>query len=432
MLLNITVENFRSIKEPITLDMEAMGQVSELKDNLVAKSRYKLLKSAVIYGANGSGKSNVLKALAFVINFVRHSINSQEDELINGITPFMLSVGNESKPSFFELEFLIDETKYRYGFEVSQKKINAEWLFSLPKSKRKDIELFTREEQNIEVHKNNFKEGLKLEDKVRTNSLFVSVCAQFNGEISKKVMSFFNRIDLLSGDSNIIDRNFTPNYIKDLDNYQTVISALQQVDFGIENIIEEQPFATKLPNNIPADFPDALKEQMKSAKMLMTERKRFNSEGVEVGTAKFLFDDAESAGTKKYFYLFGRIQYTLEKGNVLCIDELEASLHPKLTLNIIRMFHDKDINKSGAQLIFTTHDTNLLSSGVFRRDQIYFTEKNNRAETDLYSLAEFKFEDNSTVRKDANYEKNYLKGRYGAIPFLGDLEFMKLFPEEGE
>jgi len=432
MLLNITVENFRSIKEPITLDMEAMGQVSELKDNLVAKSRYKLLKSAVIYGANGSGKSNVLKALAFVINFVRHSINSQEDELINGITPFMLSVGNESKPSFFELEFLIDETKYRYGFEVSQKKINAEWLFSLPKSKRKDIELFTREEQNIEVHKNNFKEGLKLEDKVRTNSLFVSVCAQFNGEISKKVMSFFNRIDLLSGDSNIIDRNFTPNYIKDLDNYQTVISALQQVDFGIENIIEEQPFATKLPNNIPADFPDALKEQMKSAKMLMTERKRFNSEGVEVGTAKFLFDDAESAGTKKYFYLFGRIQYTLEKGNVLCIDELEASLHPKLTLNIIRMFHDKDINKSGAQLIFTTHDTNLLSSGVFRRDQIYFTEKNNRAETDLYSLAEFKFEDNSTVRKDANYEKNYLKGRYGAIPFLGDLEFMKLFADKGE
>ena len=432
MLLNFTVENFRSIKEPITLDMEAMGQVSELKNNLVAKSRYKLLKSAVIYGANGSGKSNIVKALVFVINFVRHSINRQEGDIIQGINPFILAVGYESKPSFFELEFSIDETKYRYGLEVSQKEVHAEWLFSLPKSKRKEILLFVRETQDIEVHKNNFKEGLKLEDKVRTNSLFLSVCAQFNGEISKRVMGYFNRIDVLSGDSNLIDRNFTPNFIKDLDNYQTVISALQQADFGIENIIEEQPFAGKLPNTIPTNLPDELKDKLKSAKILMTERKRFDAQGVDVGTAKLAFNDAESAGTQKYFYLFGRIQDTLQKGNVLCIDELEASLHPKLTFNIIRMFHDKEINKGGAQLIFTTHDTNLLSSGLFRRDQIYFTEKNRRAETDLYSLAEFKYEDNSAVRKDANYERNYLKGRYGAIPFLGDLEFMKLFADKGE
>ena len=432
MLLNITIENFRSIKEPITLDMEAMGQVSELKDNLVAKSKNKLLKSAVIYGANGSGKTNIIKALVFVIIFVRHSINRQEGDIIKGITPFMLSADNESKPSFFELEFLIDETKFRYGFEVCSNKVNAEWLFYLPKGRRKDIELFSREEQSIEVQKNKFSEGLKLEDKVRTNSLFLSVCAQFNGEISKKIINFFNRVEVVSSDLSRIDRNFTPNFIKDSNNYQTAISALQQADFGIENIIEEEPFATKLPNNIPADFPDALKDKLKLTKVLFSERKRYNVDGEEVGTAKLLFDDAESAGTQKYFYLFGRIQDTLQKGNVLCMDELDTSLHPKLTFNIIRMFHDKEINKNGAQLIFTTHDTNLLSSELFRRDQIYFTEKNNKAETDLYSLAEFKFDDNSTVRKDANYEKNYLKGRYGAIPFMGNLEFMKLFANKGE
>ena len=247
-------------------------------------------------------------------------------------------------------------------------------------------------------------------------------------------MSFFNRIEVLSGDlkSFLFNRNFTPNYIKDLDHYQTVLSALQQADFGIENIIEVQPFVNKLPKNIPDDLPDDLMDKLKSTKMLMTERKRFDAEGVEVGIAKLLFDDAESAGTQKYFYLLGRILDTLQKGNVLCTDELEASLHPKLTSNIIRMFHDKGINKNGAQLIFTTQDTNLLSSDLFRRDQIYFTEKNSRAETDLYSLAEFKFDDNSTVRKDARYEKGYLKGRYGAIPFMGDLEFMKLFAEQGE
>ena len=434
MFLNITIENFRSIKEPVTLDMEAMGQVSELKDNLIDKTKYKLLKSAVIYGANGSGKSNVVKALVFVINFVRHSIDKQEGDLIKGFNPFLLAVGYDSKPSSFELEFLIDETKYRYGFEVSQKNINAEWLFSLPKGKRKEVELFAREGQNIEVNKKSYNEGLKLEDKVRSNSLFLSVCAQFNGETSKQVMSFFNRIEVLSGDlkSFLFNRNFTPNYIKDLDHYQTVLSALQQADFGIENIIEVQPFVNKLPKNIPDDLPDDLMDKLKSTKMLMTERKRFDAEGVEVGIAKLLFDDAESAGTQKYFYLLGRILDTLQKGNVLCTDELEASLHPKLTSNIIRMFHDKGINKNGAQLIFTTQDTNLLSSDLFRRDQIYFTEKNSRAETDLYSLAEFKFDDNSTVRKDARYEKGYLKGRYGAIPFMGDLEFMKLFAEQGE
>ena len=431
MLINFTVANFRSIKDRVTLDMESMGQVSELKDNVTEKPRCKLLKSVVIYGANGSGKSNIIKALTFMINFVHNSIRSQEGDPILGVESFLLSEEDSVNPSFFEVEFLIDETKYRYGIEVSQKEIHAEWLFSLAKGKRKESELFLRESQAIEVHKRNFKEGRKIEEKAHKNALFLSVCAQFNGAISKEIIKAFKSMAVISGIEDRNLRNFTSNFMKAPENSQAIITALRQADFGIENILEEQPFAEKMPNNLPADLPDDIKNNIQATKILFSERKRFNAEGEETTTIKFPFDNAESAGTKKYFHLLGPIQDTLQQGKLLCVDELDARLHPKLTLNIIRMFHDREINKHGAQLIFATHDTNLLSSGLFRRDQIYFTEKNNVAATDLYSLAEFKLQDNSTVRKDANYEKNYLRGRYGAIPFMGSLDFMESFNEKG-
>lgn len=431
MLINFTVANFRSIKDRVTLDMESMGQVSEFKDNVTDQTRYKLLKSAVIYGANGSGKSNIIKALTFMIKFVHNSIRSQEGDPILGVESFLLSEKNSLQPSFFEVEFLIDETKYRYGLEVSQKEIHAEWLFSLGKGKRKERELFLRESQGIEVHKRNFQEGVKLEEKAHKNALFLSVCAQFNGTISKAIIQAFKNMDVISGIEDRNLRNFTSNFMKAPQNYQTIIAALQQADFGIENIIEEQAFVNKMPNNLPPDLPAHIKSGIQTATILFSERKRFNDEGEETSTIKLPFDASESDGTQKYFHLLGPIQDTLQKGKLLCVDELDTKLHPKLTLNIIRMFHDKEINKNGAQLIFATHDTNLLSSGLFRRDQIYFTEKNHIAATDLYSLAEFKLQDNSTVRKDANYEKNYLRGRYGAIPFMGSLGFMESFNEEG-
>lgn len=430
MLINFTVENFRSIKDRVTLDMEAMGQVSELQENVIKASRYKLLKSAVIYGANGSGKSNIIKALGFMIDFVHNSIRTQGGDPILGVEPFLLSEHDGLQPSFFEIEFLIDNTKYRYGFEVTGKEVHAEWLFSLSKGKRTERELFLRESQEIEVHKTNFKEGIKLEEKVRDNALFLSVCAQFNGTVSKEIIDFFKNMNVISGieDKNL--RNFTSDFMKEANNAHEIILALQQADFGIENIFEEQPFVDKMPNNLPPDLSDKVIEDIQATKMLFAERKRFNLEGEELAPIKLLFDHTESAGTQKYFHLLGPIQDTLQQGRLLCVDELDARLHPKLTLNIIRMFHNKEINKNGAQLIFATHDTNLLSAGLFRRDQIYFTEKNNVAATDLYSLAEFKLQDNSSVRKDANYEKNYLRGRYGAIPFMGSLGFMESFNKQ--
>ncbi len=426
MLISFTVENFRSIKECITLDLQAVGQVSELKENVIETPKLNLLKSAVIYGANGSGKSNIIKAIAFFTNFIHNSIRQQEGEPISDVVPFLLSDDSQrNKPSFFEVELFIDSDKYRYGFEVSSEKVHAEWLYLLPNKKRKERELFLREDEEIEVFSKNFDEGLGLEEKTRNNALFLSVCAQFNGIISKSLIHFFKRIGVISGIEDRHLRNFTSDFIKKKNNYETIIKSLQQADFGIEKIYEEKPFESELPKNLPEDFPDEFKDQLKSVTALFTERKRFNSTGQECGYARLSFDDAESAGTQKYFHLLGPIQDTLKSGEIIIVDELDARLHPKLTLNIVRMFHDPIINCKGAQLIFATHDTNLLSSGEFRRDQILFTEKNRSSSSDLYSLAEFKLDNETKVRKDARFKKDYLKGRYGAIPFMGSLEFLK-------
>lgn len=430
MLINFTVANFRSIKEPVTLDLEAMGQVSELTDNVIEAPRHKLLKTAVIYGANGSGKSNILTALKVMVNFVRHSVNDQEGEPILFVEPFALAENTNSKPSFFEIEFLDNTTKYRYGFEVSRRKVHAEWLYALSKGKNKEQELFLRESQVIEVNEKHFQEGLGLENKVRNNALFISVCAQFNGKVSKQIIKTFKNINILSGVEDRKLLNFTSNFMKNPNNSKIIMTALQQADFGINNITEEQPFINGLPSNLSSDLADDIKEELQSTKILFSERNLLDADGEIIGKVKLIFDQAESAGTQKYFHLLGPVQDTLLHGKVLCIDKLDARLHPKLTLNLVRMFNNKTINKNGAQLIFTTHDTNLLSSGLFRRDQIFFTEKNNVAATDLYSLAEFKLENDSSVRKDANYERNYLKGRYGAIPFMGSLELMQLFNQK--
>ncbi|MDT8392014.1 MAG: ATP-binding protein [Lentisphaeria bacterium] len=428
MLINFTLENFRSINERITLDMQAMGQVSELKVNVIDAPRQKLLKSAVIYGANGSGKSNIIKGLNFFTHFVKTSIDSQEGDPIPNVIPFLLGPKELGKrPSSFEMEFLIDGSKFRYGFEATSEKIYGEWLFRLPKGGRKERNLFLREEQTIEVSKKNFREGLDLEGKTRNNSLFLSVCAQFNGEIAKSLLLFFNRLNGISGVEDRRLRNFTTQYIKDADSYTMVLKLLDQADIGIEGIVEEKPFEKELPPGLPEDIPEDFKEDLRKTSILYTERKAYDSKGREFGVRRMPFDEAESAGTKKYFHLLGPIRDTLHRGGILVVDELDARLHPKLTLNIIRMFHDPEINRRGAQLIFATHDTNLLASGLFRRDQIFFTEKNRSAATDLYSLAEFKLESGASVRKDANFEINYLKGRYGAIPFMGSLDLFKIF-----
>ena len=421
MLLHFTVSNFLSIKEPATLNMLAVNPIKEFEtENVFNVGRYRLLRSSVIYGANASGKSNFLKAMGFFKWFAVNSAKeTQVGEDIDN-TPFRLSSETEDEPSSFEASFLVDKIKYRYGFEVDKSSVKTEWL--LFSKKIKEYPLFIREGQLIEVYKD-FKEGKGIEERTRKNALFLSVVAQFNGEKSKSLIRWFNEFNMVSGLADRRFEGFTASLLED-DRYKEIITNLMtDADLGFKDIkVLDVDITT---DSLPPDMPDELKNfflketKGKRGYNIETYHEKFDAKGNVEGLVKFDFDDEESEGTKKYFRLAGPLLDTLEDGGVMVIDELDARLHPTLTKSIVQLFNTPKVNRKNAQLIFATHDTNLLSSCMFRRDQIWFTEKRKNGSTDLYSLAEYKLE-RGKVRKDASFEKDYIKGRYGAIPYIGN------------
>ena len=415
MIVEFSVKNFKSFKEEASLSLLAEKKVSELQaENIVDAGRYRLLKSAVIYGANGSGKSNLFKALMFMLQFIQNS--SRETQLGDKIAvdSFKLSTETEGEASSFEIVFLLAGLKYRYGFEVDQGKVQGEWLFMAEKVK--EYELFLREGDVIEVS-SKFKEARGLESRTRDNALFLSVAAQFNVDLAGKILEAAHSVNIISGLADKSYEAFTVELLEDESLKIKLLAYLNQADFGIVDIHKEMK--TNFGQGLSLDQEREAKKA--SAYSLQTRRDKFDDENAKVGLSKFDFNSEESEGTKKYFRFAGPLIDTLLNGRLLVVDELDARLHPSLTLNIIRMFNSIETNPKGAQLIFSTHDSNILASGLFRRDQICFTEKDQFGATDFYRLSDFK---TSQVRKDANYERNYLKGRYGAIPFLGGFDFL--------
>ncbi|GAB4044952.1 AAA family ATPase [Spirosoma litoris] len=405
MLIEFSVGNFLSIKDRQTLRLDA-SSISEHRDQLINAGRYKLLRSAVIYGANASGKSNVLKAMAAMREIVTTSSRHSSRDTIE-VEPFRLSTETEEKPSYFEVLFWLDDVRYRYGFEADLVAVRAEWLFMARKEQEKP--LFIRESYDlIEVFKD-FKEGRGLEEKTRDNALFLAVCDQFNGELSKRILNWFSRLISISGLSHeklrgLTVKNIERNPLPDL------VLFLQQVDVGFDEIgIHRKPSKNSLLGLEDLKFE------------VETIHQKFDAAKKPIGYESFDLDKNESSGTNKLFDLSGSIFETLEAGGILVVDELDAKLHPLMTQAIIRLFNQPELNPKNAQLIFATHDTNLLSGKLFRRDQIYFTEKDQYGVTSLYSLVEYQEEDGTKVRKDRSFEEDYIQGRYGAIPFIGDL-----------
>lgn len=219
--------------------------------------------------------------------------------------------------------------------------------------------------------------------------------------------------------------SFTASLLEDK-RYKTVImNLMSDADLGFKDIkvLDVEITADNLPSNMPDELKKFFLSETKGKKGydIETYHEKFDSEGNPDSLVRFDFDDEESEGTKKYFRLAGPVIDTLENGGTIIIDELDARLHPSLTKNIVELFNTPKVNRKSAQLIFATHDTNLLSACLFRRDQIWFTEKRRDGSTDLYSLAEYKIE-KGKVRKDASFERDYIRGRYGAIPYIGDVE----------
>ncbi len=419
MLVNFTVSNFRSFKESQTLSMEATA-IKELNEYVIPKDKYRLLPSAVIYGANSSGKSNLLKALLVMQKVVLESVKLNPDDLIVGYEPFVLSEESISEPTSFEIQFLINSVKYRYGFDFDASSIKAEWLYEKKVGER-EYNLFLRADTEIQYSKKRFLEGLKIKNlSVEKNRLLLSLAAQLSEPVSQGIMKWFKMCNVISGIEGTGYENFTIKMLKEhIVGYDEAMSFLRNMKLGFDNIeIEESDFNQEvLSDKMPQEMKDQLTKTLSGKKILSvkTVHKIYDKENKVVGTKSFNKDRMESEGSKKLIEMSGPIFDTLLNNKVLIVDELDAKLHPVLTRELVKVFNSQS---RGAQLIFATHDTNLLNINLFRRDQIWLTEKNEAEATELYSLVEFKESEGKKVRKDSSLEKDYMKGRYGAIPYI--------------
>ncbi|MEE4358353.1 MAG: ATP-binding protein [Desulfococcaceae bacterium] len=423
MLIEFSVGNYKSFKDVVTFTMVAANLTSKNKELDITnifhyKKSINLLKSAAVYGANASGKSNFIDAFRFMQFFTMNS--SKESQITEDIKVenYLLSTETESKPSFFEIIFAIGDTRYRYGFELDRNKVFSEWLY---RAKEREVVLFYREDEKIEI-RNTFSEGKGLETKTRPNALFLSVCAQFNGEIATEILKWIHNCGVISGLEDMGYRPYTVQQIEKNDCKDTILTFIREFDLGISDIRVKRRALTD--DNLPKQLPEKLRKILiddgVDTTSVLTSHRKYNKENEYTEDIEFNLDSNESDGTRKAFAFSGPLLDVLKNGYTLFVDELDARFHPIMTKVIIHMFHDKNTNPKNAQLIFATHDTNLLDNKFFRRDQIWFAEKNRYGATDLYSLSDFK------VRNDASFEKDYISGKYGGIPFLGGIKNLEI------
>ena len=404
MIVQFSVENYLSFKGPITLSMVStpLREDAALTENVmvsVADTGIILLKSAVILGPNASGKSNVIKAFDF---FKRLIINSFKDvqagEEID-VENFRLDVETSAEPTSFELIFISHENQFRYGFTVSREKVHDEWLYRKACRKRaKEVELYLREGDTFKVHPTMpLLQDIVNRKMVRPNALLLSAAAQFNDATAVEIIGWLNDTTVISCSDEDLNWKDALRHFDDEAMRERIVAFSQYADLGIEDI-------------------------EKSGDRVTSRHNQYDAEGRVTQTVSFPFLDNESEGTIKYFSLAYPIIDALDHGKRLIVDEFDSKMHPLLTERVISLFNSKDTNPQGAQLIFTAHDSNLLSTGSFRRDQIWFTEKDRLGASSLFSLAEYK------VRSGASFEKGYLAGKYGATPIIGNMS--NLFVKE--
>lgn len=420
MITGFTVENYRSIDEEITLSFDASTGIKDMDNKgytIVANSR--VLNTMAFYGANSSGKSNVFKAVSRMRSIIIQSVRLNTGESLS-YDPFLLS-DKPARPTKFEIEFVDGTDRYKYGFSYTAKRIESEWL-TAKYPKRSTKNLFMRNSEGITIDEQNFAEGIAIQAgsvALNENRLLLSLAAQLGGVVSNGVIKWFmTKVNLLSGIRDKSYMRYTRETLHTNDNYRTgILQFIKSMDLGFSDVRTEQEDVNEmtLPKGLPLELINSLREHpFISANTI---HKKYNAKGQEIEDVEFDIDEKESDGTKKLFNMAGPIVDTLKKGKSLFVDELDAQLHPLLTREIVNLFNSPESNQNGAQLIFTTHDTNMLSKKLLRRDQVVFVEKDDRAQTHLTPMMTIKMENGAKPRTDSNYEKNYLEGKYGAIPY---------------
>ena len=418
MLIQFSFKNYKSFRDEATLDLSA-AKMTEFSDRVVSEGNDKILPMAAIYGANASGKSNIYNAFGYMADYVIESFKyGDEEEKFEEYrpTPFLFdSVSNDAESSF-EVYFTIPgdkaEKTYNYGFCVDRHGVTEEWLNVKAKTARKYASVFYRstEEDTLDLSGLPKSSRDNIQVALEKQVLIVSLGAKLKVNKCKDIRDWFMANEFADfGDpftNFFFSRRLPKGFIDDDSVQKKVIEYFASFDEHIKDFEIE-----KLPHDA-----DSKEETYKISSL----HKKIDSD-----TFAAIPLSMESAGTLKMFALYPELQDVLEKGSVFFIDELNARLHPLLVRNFLLTFLNPEINTRHAQLIFTTHDTWQLSNQLLRRDEVWFTEKDELGISKLYSLADFVDESGARIRKDESYEKNYLIGKYGAIPTLKSIDIFK-------
>lgn len=420
MLIEFKLSNYRSFAEEQILSLVPAKSKSDSDDNILSQGKYDFLNSLAIYGPNSSGKSNLLNAIKTLdrMIFFSSQTNSTTDLPYD---PNLLVNGYDVIPTTMELTFVIDKTRYRYGVSYDKEAIVTEYLYR--KKVGREVELFYREGDSIDVSSGLTGKAIRIDaaiESTRSNSLFLSSCDQFNIDEATTIFKWFRKLIVVDGlDTSLVEVNTIE--LLENDEYSDEINQyLRDLDLGFGRIdVQKKVFEASDLSHLP-EGPGKL-EMIKqltgqTGRRMTSTHNRYDSSGKKIDPITWGVDERESSGTLKAIHLSGPILFALNTGATLVVDEIEAKMHTKMTESIISLFLNRDINKFGSQLIFSTHDTNLLDSLPLRRDQICFIEKGEVENSELYSLSDIVYADGSKERKETDKEKRYLEDRYGATP----------------
>ena len=424
MLVEFKFKNYRSFRDETVLSMESVG-LSSFKNILIEAGSYKLLPGAAIFGKNGGGKSNVIRAFWLAVQFVRNAQRTQHEKSEIPVRPFELNDYSRDEPTEFEFTYYLDNIKYIYGFSATREKIVKEYLYHSPKGEKALV--FSRKEQSFTFTKDKSKRRM-ISKMVAQNQLFFSVACTMNDAACVSAMKWFRDCLFFSRDYSDIPSQLL-EYSEDEEMLKAISEYAKSADIGIEEMSfkfnnVELGKDLSFPENMPDGIKVALTQFVKSLSEVSqttdvnlkmgevtatSSHKGVDKNGMKKSYPLDLSD--ESDGTRKLMALAPAVESALRTGGVLLVDELDRSLHPVLINYVVSKFQSKKTNSKGAQLIFTTHGTELLSLERIRKDQIYFVNKRNEdGVSELYSIDEF------MTRTTDNIRKGYLAGKYGAVP----------------
>lgn len=424
MIIEFKVKNFRSIGSEQTLSLVATKADKTLPSYLIdphlrGMAGIKILKGAALYGANASGKSNILLAMQFLKSFILRSATKIDLGDETGVEPFKLDEASRLQPTEFELAFVVDGVRYIFRLILNARHVLEESLIAYTKGSPQEWyrRVWNFEEEKYSwSHSSSFKRDKSLEKKTRENALLLSVAAQFNHPQLSPLFTWFKkklRHISLGVDGGLSQRFSIQQFHEgSSEDRMRMMNLLRSADLSVvdaQTYEEDWALPEGVKDNLTPSRIQELENRNKGKKEYRVALKHA-IEGREPVTLDFF--DEESAGTQRFFSLVGPWIDILENGYTVFVDEIETSLHPLLVKELLKMFFSESLNSKGAQIIFTTHNSILLDTSFIRRDQIWFTEKSPRGETHLYPLTDYQ------PRKGEALAKGYLAGRYGGIPFI--------------